>query len=274
MHGLIVPFFKESAKHLYKLVSDTEYRRYQWLASMYGRTPRYTERRIKLHDWNLTVPDVASLLSAYKEIFVEEIYAFQAETPSPVILDCGANIGISVLYFKKLYPQSKITAFEADPKIFKALEQNIHGNGFKDVELINKAIWSSETIVKFNSEGADAGRINTNGDGYNLLTIPTVRLYNYLNKNRVDFLKLDIEGAEFEVLKDCRDLLGALKFAFVEFHSIHDKRQDLGALISLFEDNGFRVHIHTQFFSKRPFLGIRDQQGFDMRLNIFFWRDS
>ena len=108
----------------------------------------------------------------------------------------------------------------------------------------------------------------------NLLTISTVRLYNYLNKNRVDFLKLDIEGSEFEVLKDGGGLLGALKFTFVEFHAVPDKRQDLGALISLFEDKGFRVHIHTQFFSKRPFLGIQDQQGFDMNLNIFFWKAS
>src|SRR5688572_17057445 len=50
-------------------------------------------------------------LHSVDEIFVEEVYKFKAESDHPVILDCGANIGLSLVYFKKLYPNAHIIAF-------------------------------------------------------------------------------------------------------------------------------------------------------------------
>lgn len=271
MNGLLKPFFYEPLKHIYRLFFDPEYRRYSWLVTRYGGTSRYVQHSICVHKWQLIVPDVASFLSAYKEIFVEEIYAFPADNGFPVILDCGANIGLSVLYFKKRFPHAKVIAYEADPEIFKILKHNVYSNGITDVEIVNKAVWSSETVVEFSVEGADGGRINIESDK-NIIKVQAVSLSSLLKETRFDFVKLDIEGAEVDALKGCDELLNNLKYVFIEFHSFVKKKQELGHLIFLFERKGFRVHVHPPFIAKKPFLGIQGVNGMDMQLNLFFWK--
>jgi len=85
-------------------------------------------------------------------------------------------------------------------------------------------------------------------------------------------VKIDIEGAETEVLLTGELPLKRLRNVFVEFHSFQDKPQNLGKLLSLFESNGFRVHIHPVFISPIPFLGVKTSYGMDMQLNLFFWK--
>src|SRR6266487_3582389 len=55
----------------------------------------------------------------YNETFKYNQYRFTADTSAPFILDCGSNIGVSVVYFKTLYPQAKIIAFEPSPDTSK-----------------------------------------------------------------------------------------------------------------------------------------------------------
>ena len=66
----------------------------------------------------LYVHDQASFRLGYKELFRHETYKFLATKQAPKIIDCGTNIGMSIIYFKTLYPDASITAFEADPFIF------------------------------------------------------------------------------------------------------------------------------------------------------------
>ena len=159
MYRILKVLFFDFGRHIYKLSRDKTYRRLQWLTIRYGNTPRYTRRIIKTDGWTLIVPDVASFLSAYREIFVEEIYRFHINGDSPLILDCGSNIGISILYFKRLYPNARIVAYEADPEIFGVLMDNITKNNVNNVELHNLAVWTDRSRVQFNVEGSDGGRI-------------------------------------------------------------------------------------------------------------------
>ena len=84
-----------------------------------------------------------------------------------------------------------------DPKIFKILEQNISINSVQGVELVNKAVWSSDAFVEFSVEGADGGRIRTGSD-VGCIRIPAVSLESIFRGSRFDFVKIDIEGAEIE----------------------------------------------------------------------------
>jgi FkbM family methyltransferase len=272
------PFLREPAKHLYKLATIPEYRTLATLTARYGRVPRFTQRKVRLHGWQLTVPDVLSFLGTYQWIFLDQTYAFRTDNPSPLIVDCGANIGMSILYFKRLYPKARIIAFEADPKLFRILEENIRGNGITDVELINKAVWSSETTLTFLPDGADAGRI-TEGNGGSTnggaVKVPTVRLRDYLADRTVDLLKVDIEGAEIEVLHDCPDVLNNVKAVCLEFHSYAHKTQGLGDMIKLFEDRGFRTHVGPPVHcSKAPLmkLNVDPASNTDLQLHLFFFR--
>ena len=85
----------------------------------------------------------------YDEIFYLNEYGFAANTTAPLIIDCGAHIGISTLYFKKLYPQAKVIAFEPNPETFKLLELNVRQNNLRNVELVNAAVSDSTEEIDF-----------------------------------------------------------------------------------------------------------------------------
>lgn len=269
--GIFKPFYYEAAIHAYNLFCNRKYWLFSKLSFKLRNMPRFTACKVKSDGWKFSVPDSASFLSTYKEIFVNQIYAFHSDAPCPRILDIGANIGLSVLYFKRLYPQAIITAYEADPVIFNYLKNNVHGNGFSDVKLVNKAVWDENTTLKFNSEGADGGRVALDNDD-NIISVEAVDIRHILNENSYDFLKIDIEGAEERVFPACKDYLPSFKFVFVEYHSIVGKKQCLDTIISLLTEAGFRIHIQSDV-SPSPFVTLRINSGFDLQLNIFGWKE-
>ena len=64
----------------------------------------------------------------FNELFADACYSFRAQTDSPLIFDCGSNIGLSILFFKKLYPKARVIGFEPDPLTFQTLRENSERN--------------------------------------------------------------------------------------------------------------------------------------------------
>lgn len=264
-------------KHWTKLTIQSKYRYAHKIKQELERIktfPRYSNVYTNLLGKNLIIVDGWSFYYSYQEIFERGIYAFKSTKTSPVILDGGSNIGLSVIYFKMLYPNSKIFAFEADPKLFQILKSNIANFSYNDVELIDKAIWNSDTILDFAVEGADGGRISHKIDEENAdkIKVKTVRLRNYLDQN-IDFLKLDIEGAETDVILDCSDCLYKVENLFIEYHSFLKEEQRLDDILHILKKANFRIQIQTQFCSPQPLLDRSTQLGMDLQLNIFAYRD-
>jgi len=213
------------------------------------------------------VPDVQSFIWQFKEIFVDEIYKFEITETEPVIYDCGANIGMSVVYFKRLYPNAKIKAFEADPIITQYLQNNLSKNNINDVEIINSAVWVNYDGVEFSIEGADGGSIYGNA---NKIKIPSIRLKDFIEEeSKIDMLKIDIEGAEYEVLKDCKDSLDRVQNIFIEYHSWNNNKQRLSEILNIIENNGFRYYIENITKRNSPFINRAEQNLMDLQLNIF-----
>lgn len=180
-----------------------------------------------------------------KEIFENQIYKFKSNLESPYIIDCGANIGLSIIYFKQLYPNATVVGFEPDNRIFEVLRHNVHDVfNMIDVSLINKACWNEETTLKFFNQGTDGGRKALGDEQQDLIEVATVRLKSFLNK-KMEFLKIDIEGAEVEVLFDIREELQFVRNIFVEFHSFVGKEQKLPEILALLKKVGFRLYIST-----------------------------
>jgi hypothetical protein len=73
----------------------------------------------------IVINDARWHLPTYREIWEDQIYIFETSNPSPLIIDCGANIGLSVIYWKYLFPESKVVAFEPDQKKYEILCGNI-----------------------------------------------------------------------------------------------------------------------------------------------------
>ena len=85
-------------------------------------------------------------------------------------------------------------------------------------------------------------------------------------------LKLDIEGAELEVLKDCDELLCNVNNLFVEYHSFINEPQSLDVLINILERQGFRIHIHNLMPNPQPFIKQSVYMDMDLQFNIFAYR--
>ena len=234
-------------------------------------TPRYKPETIWLDGVRIKIVDGYSFYCMYWEIFERQIYRFKTTADTPYIIDGGANIGLSIRNFKDQYPKSRVLGFEPDERIFSVLKENIESWNYEDVELICRALWSSETDMNFWSEGSDGGRLCSERD-LDSQIVKTARLRDYLD-SRIDFLKLDIEGAETDVLLDCADMLTNVAHLFVEYHSFVDKPQTLHKLINIMADAGFRLHIHPQVISFHPFIQRDINNGMDLQLNIFGFRE-
>jgi hypothetical protein len=132
---------------------------------------------------------------------------------------------------------------------------------------LNKAVSNNIGSIEFFSEGADGGRVHKMDDPKNTSSVDTVLLDDLID-GQVDFLKMDIEGSETDVLCASRKL-NKVKQLFIEYHSFVDETQNLGDLLSCLAKNNFRYYIHTQFCSKKPLVDDQIQLGMDLQLNIF-----
>ena len=240
-----------------------------------GKLPvetRFEPFEITFLNHTLYIHDRSSFLLGYFELFKGDIYNFVAETDSPYIIDCGANMGMSIIYFKKLYPKATIVAFEADTHIYSFLKKNVASFGFTGVTILHNAVWDNagETL-SFLSEGGAGGRVAPKEEGVTFYNVDTVRLKSYLNK-RVDFLKVDIEGAEYRVIFDCAEELKNVQTLFLEYHSFFDNAQQLGEMLNIVKNAGFRYHIKEEHSSPHPFLERKSNGGMDLQLNIFCYR--
>ena len=266
-------WLKQLLKEPYNALRTARDREFISLLWRYGDKPRHQLTEVSFGEYRLRVPDTMSFLFQHQEIFADKFYEFQTDQPQPVILDCGANVGMSLLYFKEIYPQARITAFEAEASIAALLRDNLQANGISDVEVIDKAVWIDDQGVEFGSEAADSSSIFS--ESGQKKRVPSVRLRDYLEKEaRIDFLKIDIEGAEIDVLTDCADALGNVQNLFVEFHSYLGHSQSLASVVKVFETNGFRYYVGTNQHRKRPFVNhrYRNNDTMDLQLNIFGWR--
>lgn len=237
-----------------------------------SRIERYKRGVVELNGTIFNYVDACTMRGGYKEIFIDQAYKFYSRNPAPKIIDCGANIGISVLNFKSQFPDSRLIAFEADPGIYEFLKKNLDANHINGVDAINAAVWVNSEGVNFRKEGGFSGRIPKEGDE-NLIKIPSIRLKDYLNEP-VELLKIDIEGAETNVIKDCSGALSFVDKLFIEYHSHSTEKQDLHELLAILYDQGFRYHIKNAFVRNHPFVNTNTMDGMDLQLNIYCVRNS
>lgn len=225
--------------------------------------------------YELEVTDFISVAYQFHDIFLEHEYELPTLGSRPVIIDVGANVGVSVLFFCKTLDNPEIHAFEADPEVFKRLQSNIlKYAGDANVKLLNAAAYHSTGTVLFSSEGADGGHISEGYRGDDMSEIPSIDLLTYLDKfERIELLKMDIEGAEATVFPRCAPVLDKIERVFIEFHSSSGKHQSIVHILSILQESGFRLHLRSADNIRSPFTS-RNVGGFDNQVNIFAYRNK
>lgn len=185
----------------------------------------------------------------FDEIFMTPQYAFDHPNDSPRILDAGANIGMAMLWFRMRFPNARITCIEPDAATFGLLRKNIECNRFGGVEPVRAALAAApgEVTLYVNPAAPADGRqsvdpLRMNGRSE---TVPAITLSSLVD-GPIDLLKIDIEGAEHEVMAEMESS-GALTMVnaiTMEYHHHIDPSIDrLGEMLALLERSGFAYRI-------------------------------
>ena len=218
------------------------------------------------------------LIPQFEEIFVKRCYAFQTDTLNPVILDCGGNIGLSATWFKLNYPTCRLTVYEPDPDLARILETNLNRAGFRDVQSHRKAVWIENKLVNFSKTGDDKGHIASDGAASQIPRAPSgssdaTRFRSSLSSesraypaidlseelpDRVDLLKLDVEGAEFAILKKlcATGAIQRVRRLICEFHVWRDRTDDFLQALSDLRKSGMDLTITGDAV---PWIGLANE---------------
>jgi FkbM family methyltransferase len=259
-------------KHWARMIARPEYRRERLEVRRLWSMPSFQHTTTTLLGRPFEVLDGPRFMEQKSSIFDRELYRFPTAEDVPRIIDCGAGVGLTVCYFKHLYPRSEIVAFEADPRVFEILKRNCASWGADDVRLIPKAVWTCETELPFLGDGRESGRVDEQASGEDLPRVPTCRLRDHLT-GPIDLLRLDIQGAEVDVLLDCADLLGYIRNLSVDYHSIFKRPQRLDALVGLLTRAGFRMQFQAAPRFTSPFVNTGVRSGIDAQLHILAFRE-
>jgi FkbM family methyltransferase len=213
----------------------------------------------------LRLCDGPSFLTAWDEIFVNQIYDIGPLDHEPCLVDAGANIGLAAMYWKYRYGNFRYLGFEPDPAVAACCSENLLAWGISG-ELLQFALGAEEKMMDFVSDGADGGRL-VSGANPTSIRVPVKKLSSILPP-AVDLLKIDVEGAELDVLEDIAPLLGGVRSLFVEFHATMG-RPGLGRAITLLESAGFDCYPQVGAGPAQPFVGRTLRQEFSQKLNLY-----
>ena len=152
--------------------------------------------------------------------FWSKIAKDQKKNKTPLIIDCGANIGCSALYFHQNYPESYIVAIEPEKKNYVLLKKNL--KNIKKKETINTAVSSSVYPFKLNESPDSRGHTVTLTQKKNLRskTVTINQILKKFSKKKYSFLiiKIDIEGFEEELFKKNIEWMDKFKIIIIELH--------------------------------------------------------
>ncbi|MGQ0823976.1 MAG: FkbM family methyltransferase [Actinomycetota bacterium] len=178
--------------------------------------------------------------------------------PGDVVWDIGAYSGLSTKAFAQAVGTAgTVVAVEADPTCFGCVASNLPRDSFPTVHLVQAALWDDDGTVEFQAEAnqgstiATAGTRATNVIDVRALTPET--LFKQVGTDRVDAVKLDIEGAEYRVVPAFAALFATVRPKFlIEVHKNGDEKVDAGALIQFFAQHDYEATAISQP-EKSPF---------------------
>jgi FkbM family methyltransferase len=144
------------------------------------------------------------------------------------VLDVGANIGMTALAFSQICPQGQIAAIEPVPRTFRYLQRNVTEAGARNLKIFNFALGSSAGTVLMQGHPSNFA-CSFVADNYTIpasdhfsCEVPVKRLddtFSELSLDRLDFMKVDVEGFELEVFAGAREILNTYKpIVFLEMN--------------------------------------------------------
>jgi len=169
--------------------------------------------KIHVDGMELIISDVdvsETMIHMREQVFDQDEYGIRKMcfNEGDVVVDIGANIGCVSLWLAKKYPFLTIYAYEAHPTNYSNLINNIQANGIKNIVARNLVVHSTDDVpmkITLNTKNTGSSSIfKVDKNSNNTATVQSISLDSIISQNkifRIKFLKLDCEGAEFDILQ-------------------------------------------------------------------------
>ena len=192
-----------------------------------------------------------------------------------IVVDVGAHIGLYTMIASRLVGENgKVIAIEAHPENYEMLNRNIKLNGLTNVMPLNYAVYSKETKIKLYLRDEELGctvyntiigsRANTREDKsieVNANTLDDLLQNNGISHADINWIKIDVEGAEFEVLKGAVKVLAKNKniALLIEVHNLEDGKNLYRPIMDLLEKYNFKVEFENTYYNGEKHIILRNK---------------
>ncbi len=194
---------------------------------------------------------------ALYEVWGLEVYQDEYFTicPTDVVIDIGAHIGAFSVWAATQATSGHVYAFEPDDENYRLLEENKKLNGLANLHTFNVAVSASNgEAVLFTSEYHNMTHSIFKTGAQHKNSVRTISLPDILQANgidRVNYLKIDAEGAEYPILlKTPSSVLRQIDKIYIEYHDDLDHGHNYKDLISHLIDNGFEIALRASAFHR------------------------
>lgn len=175
-------------------------------------------------------------IQSFREVLIEEVYRFPGEITPDTLLDIGANIGLTSLYYAEQYPLLAVVAVEPDPRNASLARRNLAS--VNAAEVVEAAVSSCAGEVAFASgPESTLGRVDPNGN----MRVQAVTMGDLLDRlpgQRADLVKIDIEGGEGQLFSENCGWLDRVSSIIIELQ--HPTETDTARVVSTIEAAGFK----------------------------------
>jgi FkbM family methyltransferase len=175
--------------------------------------------------------------------------------PGMTVFDIGANIGYyTVLMARRVGPAGIVHAFEINEKVIDLLEENVQFANVGNVKIVKRAVAKTTGQREFfvPAAGDEAEGSLKKSERYEAVTtvkVPSVSLDDYIQEKqieKVDFIKIDVEGAEYEVFEGARNLLSSNEKPVIMFEALDSVCMNFGVnwldVVEKLKSFGYRIH--------------------------------
>jgi FkbM family methyltransferase len=192
-----------------------------------------------------------------------------------IVVDIGAHIGhYTIIASKRVGANGKVVAIEASPSNFEILNRNIKLNQLANIINLNHVVYSKETKLKLYLPGEESGHTiyNTvisdrarNEDKFvevNANTLDYLLQSKGIKQEQINWIKIDVEGAEFEVLKGAANILSNSKdiAILIEIHNLRDSTNLYRPIVEFLNLYNFKIEFEKSHHGGEKHIIVRKQQ--------------
>lgn len=170
---------------------------------------------------DLTIRKGTSDHYVFRDIFLFGEFRLPVTIEPKLIVDAGAYIGLSALYYSNKYPSAKIIAIEPEDTNFEMLTRNTTSN--PNIELVNAGVWSSNANLRISNKSSEKWAFTVEevpeGQPFDIRAVTIDSILENSGFDKIDILKIDIEGSEKEIFsKNADKWLPKVNVLVLELH--------------------------------------------------------